>query len=84
MGRGRCHKVSLKEMNDISISNSTAIGLSPRRGGTVEVTSHFVKLFKALSCNKTAKGATPLVLLKIRRECSPVPGNRGADYYSME
>lgn len=38
MARGRCHNVSLKETNDISISNSTAFGLSPRKGGTVEVT----------------------------------------------
>lgn len=84
MGRGRCHKVSFKETNDISISNSTAVGLCPKKGGTVEVTSHFVKLFKTLSCNKTAKGAASFALLKIRRECSTVPGDRGADYSSTE
>lgn len=60
------------------------LGLFPRKGSTVEMTCHFVKLLKALSCTKTAKGAAPFVLLKIRRESSTVPGDRGADYCSME
>lgn len=63
MGRGRCHKVYSRRLMTSASAIALQLGLSPKKGGTLEVTSHFVKLFKALSCNKTAKGAAPFVLL---------------------
>lgn len=38
-----------------------AVGLSPGKGGTAEVTSQFVKLFKALNYKKIANGAASLL-----------------------